>query len=174
MKQTYSVYYLLDPHTEQVRYVGYSKHPSVRYRRAHLKAVRKGHRDNWIRSLLAIGLKPQLSICCILETKEEAVRIEIALIALLRQRGIDLVNTTVGGEGGDPYARQRELGLSIIRTPNSKPMSVEVRAKISKAIKGRPASNKGKPAHNKGKKGPASPWKGMKRANYIRKERPSY
>jgi len=96
----HSIYYLLDPVTHGPRYVGFSERPENRFER-HVKYLRGStHKIAWIRSLLNAGLRPVLSVRCIVASKLEACRIETELIALLRSRGVDLTNATSGGEGG--------------------------------------------------------------------------
>lgn len=100
------IYYLVDPTTREIRYVGYTKNIMHRYR-GHLRGscdIRKvdwdSHKCCWIRSLIGQNLKPMFVIVCIVQTHEEAQRIEIALIASLRQRNVQLTNGTIGGDGG--------------------------------------------------------------------------
>lgn len=96
----HSVYYLIDPLTSIPRYVGFSEDPVKRFN-GHIKHLRGStHKVAWIKSLLKIGSLPILSIRCIVASKLEACRIETALIALLKSRGVDLTNATPGGEGG--------------------------------------------------------------------------
>lgn len=96
----FSIYYLVDPTNQRVRYIGYSCRPEKRYISHVLQATNcRTHKECWIASLLEQGLYPTLSIRCIVDGSEEAKRVEIALIATLRQRGVDLVNTTRGGDG---------------------------------------------------------------------------
>lgn len=112
----YSVYYLSDPVTGRVRYVGCSSRPSARFA-FHLEARDDSHRSRWIRGLQAQGLQPKFSLQCVLQTEAEMFRIEVALIALLKLRGEPLTNMTAGGDG-------------IVAA------SEEIRAKRSKALLG--------------------------------------
>lgn len=73
----YSVYYLSDPDTNQVRYVGCSCRPFDRYF-AHLAARGDGHKANWIRKLAKQGKLPKFSVKCILESEKEMLRVERA------------------------------------------------------------------------------------------------
>ena len=111
-----SIYLLSDPRTDTPRYVGVTKDLNQRMR-GHL-SNRKAttHRSNWINILIALGLKPVLTVLEIVPDyqREDAER---AWILGFRQSGADLVNATDGGEG----------------MPNPVP---EVRAKISAASKG--------------------------------------
>lgn len=98
--KSFSIYYLLDPTNGRVRYVGYSRDPGERYG-AHLMQSfqRKTHKERWIASLIDRDQYPIMSVRCVVQGAEEAKRIEVLLIASLRQRGVDLVNTTRGGDG---------------------------------------------------------------------------
>ena len=114
------IYGLVDPRTDQLRYVGKSKNPVVR-KYQHVCASqlrRKQHKNHWIKDLLASGLKPELVQ---LETVpyadwEEA---ETFWIAYFRFIGADLTNATAGG-GGSPDP------------------SPETRKKIGDACRGKP------------------------------------
>ena len=122
-----SIYALIDPRTNLVRYVGKSQNPATRLRR-HIHEANKGnttHKCCWIASLLHLNLKPILSI---LEVCEHAVwkEREIYWIAFYRELGADLTNCKDGGDGIEP-------------TP-------EVRAKMSAARKGKVPANKNKRA----------------------------
>ena len=94
----FSIYYLLDPITGRVRYVGGSCRPSARLE-DHLKVRGESHRARWQRQLLVRGLQPIFVIKCVVETEAEMFRIEMALIAKLRANGELLTNMTAGGEG---------------------------------------------------------------------------
>ena len=115
----YYVYYLTDPTTSRVRYVGCSCRPSARFD-FHLKANEKdmSHRARWIRTLHAQGLQPGVSLKCVLQSEAEMFRVEMALIARLHADGEPLTNMTDGGDG-------------IVN------QSAEIRAKKSVALKGR-------------------------------------
>jgi hypothetical protein len=97
MERSWDIYALLDPRTDAVRYVGWSFNAKRRLKN-HLKVDGKHtHKANWIRSLLALGLKPQLKI---LETGTgNWADQERWWIAKSRFYGADLTNDTDGGEG---------------------------------------------------------------------------
>jgi len=104
------VYALFDPREpEAIRYVGLSNDMSRRLTdhlseaRRHCKTfVRKSHKLNWLAGLLTDGLKPAIRTLAIVETAQEAARVEQAYIARLRKRNdCRLTNDTEGGEGID-------------------------------------------------------------------------
>lgn len=89
-----ALYYLLDPKSKAVRYVGVSAQPNRRYTR-HLQAVGDHYRDRWIRKLKKQGRKPLLRVVVIAQDREAALRLEVAAIARLSR----LTNLTPGGDG---------------------------------------------------------------------------
>ena len=113
------LYGLLDPNTQEVRYVGVTR-GILPYRLAqHLNQSRRGvksHKCNWIRSLLAQNLEPEAVVLQIVsdENWAECERLWIA-------KFVNLTNATSGGDG-------------FIGTR----MSQETRDKIGNANRGRP------------------------------------
>jgi hypothetical protein len=57
------IYYLIDPITDDVKYVGKSKKPKSRYNQ-HIKKLDKGQtpKRKWLQSLFDQGLKPRLKV----------------------------------------------------------------------------------------------------------------
>lgn len=125
------IYALSCPITGQVRYIGKSVSPIRRFR-AHLKAPENCRRTNWIRSLSAKGLEPILEILAQVPDYE-CQQWEIDYIAAFRSLGFDLVNGTLGGEGGSPMLGKKH-------TP-------ETRAKMRIAKLGKNLGKKLSPEH---------------------------
>lgn len=101
------IYGLIDPRTKEIRYVGKSDNPVKRLRR-HLgkKNIQKSfHAARWLRSLVEIGLKPEIAILEVVSGGENWEDRERHWIAYLRSEGCDLTNTSPGGEGGATYGR---------------------------------------------------------------------
>lgn len=113
-----SVYYLIDPRDNRIRYVGKAKNPFARFQR-HCRADKDSHHlhvRRWIRQLQFNGLEPLLQIVCWVENDTEAWRYEIALIAILRAKGISLTNISNGGDGrGINYKHTEETKVAISR-----------------------------------------------------------
>lgn len=123
----FGIYYLIDPIDGRVRYVGYSRDPEKRYEAHVMQSFAcSTHKETWIYSLVKQNLLPTLSVRCIVQEATEAQRIEIALIAILKERGVDLTNATPGGDGG--------------ATMTGKKFSVATCAKIGAAHKGKKLS----------------------------------
>ncbi|MFA5207373.1 MAG: GIY-YIG nuclease family protein [Candidatus Paceibacterota bacterium] len=93
--KTYYLYYLIDPDTNVVRYVGITYRPEQRYKE-HLTDAKelKTHKDNWINKLLINNKKPIFKIILQTQNKDEILEYEIKHIT----DNNDLTNSTTGGE----------------------------------------------------------------------------
>jgi hypothetical protein len=106
---SFSIYYLIDPIDGRVRYVGYSRKPEKRYEAHILQSFAcRTHKETWIWSLVKQDILPILSIRCIVQGADEAKRLEVALIASLKRKGIDLTNGTRGGDGSAGFKWSQE------------------------------------------------------------------
>lgn len=97
--KTTNIYILIDPETQQVRYVGKANNVSERYK-AHLNRARNHqiHKLNWINSLKRKGLKPIIEVVDIVPI-DEWVFWETYWIAQFKSWGFNLINYTIGGDG---------------------------------------------------------------------------
>ena len=97
--ETTNIYILIDPETQQVRYVGKANNISQRYK-AHLNRARKHqiHKLNWINSLKAKKLRPIIEVIDIVPI-EDWIFWETYWISQFKTWGFDLINYTNGGEG---------------------------------------------------------------------------
>lgn len=104
-----AVYFLCDPETKDIRYVGISEDVANRYVShciAHIKWPHLDtHKIRWIKTLQAKDLQPELVIHSLVDSIEKAKHLEIELIRELRLQGCDLTNTTDGGDGGDTTSK---------------------------------------------------------------------
>ena len=96
----YKIYTLSDPETLNVRYVGVTSHSLSNRLSGHIHDAKTkfSHKCNWIKSLLAKGLKPliqELESC----TESEWEDLEIYWIEQFRQWNFHLVNADKGGKG---------------------------------------------------------------------------
>jgi hypothetical protein len=141
--------YTLSDENGVVRYVGKSVNPQRRFIGGHLVFARTGeskdHKCNWIRSMLARGLKPELRIieeCGGDDWKER----ERYWIKFYRDAGCDLTNALPGGGGGPSgikwTAEQREKKRLAYEN-----MTPEARAAWSAKLKAA-ASRKHSAEHN--------------------------
>lgn len=122
------IYVLIDPLTQQIRYVGRAKDLKVRIKR-HFRGIGHSHVACWIRSLKRLGFKPevmQLQIVSSLHICEA----ERHWIAFYRALGCPLTNIGDGGEGGMQGAKHSEETKAKIGAANrGKVVSEETRAK---------------------------------------------
>lgn len=96
-----SVYVLVDPITDYVRYVGKSINPKERLA-THIRDARKGsvlHSRRWISGLLSKNKRPELIVLEECDSAEDANESEKHWIASFRIMGANLTNRTDGGDG---------------------------------------------------------------------------
>ena len=165
----FQIYWLSDPRTSEMRYVGKTKSKLINRHGSHCKPKdkNKSHCANWVRTLLKDNLLPQIHSLQTFNAREDMDEAEKYWIAHFRSLGCRLTNMTHGGDGGSQPKRQfsdnHRKNLSIAmkgRTPaiKGKLLSDEAKKKISDKAKGRPAWNKGtrKPKPPKGPRPPQS------------------
>ena len=126
------IYALIDPQTNQIRYVGKTNNLKLRFR-GHINEAKRGKRDHknrWVASLLKKDFVPVVRVLeeCGDDWKEK----ETYWIAKLRSDGCNLTNSKLGGDGIDPCE--------------------ESRRKMSDAKKGKTPWNKGKKTSNESKR----------------------
>jgi len=117
--ETYYIYTLEDPITNEIRYVGYTKTTLSRRLKSHLKNVveaesktRKWNkRLSWIKSV-GIPIIIELDSCT---TKEEAYQLECYWISQLLQWGFNLTNMTSGGDGGNTFSMLSTEDKQLVR-----------------------------------------------------------
>lgn len=110
----YYIYILIDPRSNKIRYVG----KTIDLNRRSIKHISEAKRnkyttakDNWIRKLLSLDLKPIMQTIDICKTKLESSNLEIYYIQKLKKEGVELYNST---EGGD-YTTLSTLSKPILR-----------------------------------------------------------
>jgi hypothetical protein len=98
------IYFLLDPNTNQIKYIGRTKNTLKARLRGHLaKATSnkfKTKKDNWILKLRQQNLKPLIQQYSQIEGWTESYIFEQQLIKHYLEIGYDLVNLHDRGEGG--------------------------------------------------------------------------
>jgi len=121
--ETYYIYTLEDPISNEVRYVGYTKKSLSKRLYGHLKNLDEAEKEtrkwnkrlSWIKSLRSKGLEPLIKELDSCETKQDAYELEIYWISQLIQWGFSLTNMTMGGDGGDTFSGLSESNKSIVR-----------------------------------------------------------
>lgn len=144
------VYGLIDPRTNELRYIGKTRRGMVRPRehwdKYGLKRNDKCHR--WVLKLSKLGLIPHVEVLeeCRLDDLDDCERF---WISSLRAAGAELLNMTDGGEGGalimDDVTRAKFSHPGERNPFFGRKHSAETRRKISDAKRGKPSGLKGKP-----------------------------
>lgn len=142
--ETTNIYVLIDPRTNEVRYVGKANNVSQRYR-AHLNRARKHqtHKRNWLEQLKREGFKPIMEVIDVVPIDSWQYW-EIYWISQMKQWGFKLVNYTNGGDGCT-FANQTSFKKGH-KSWLGKNHSEETRKKI-----GENNWQKGKPSFNRKK-----------------------
>lgn len=97
-QMTTYIYGLIDPFTDEMRYIGKSIRPEGRLR-DHCNDHSDCHRTHWIQSVLARGERPKLVILQELDDSADWQQAERDWIAKVRSEGARLTNSTDGGDG---------------------------------------------------------------------------
>lgn len=97
--RTTHIYVLIDPRTDEIRYVGKANNVSQRYK-AHLNRARKHqvHKTNWIQALAKENLKPVIQVIDTVPI-DDWIFWESYWISQFKTWGFNLLNYTHGGEG---------------------------------------------------------------------------
>lgn len=93
------IYVLIDPRTNECRYVGKTVNPQKRLGQ-HLSERRASYRKNWVQSLLNQNVVPEMIIID-QAPRSEIDDLECFWISYLKYIGASLVNRTKGGDGGE-------------------------------------------------------------------------
>ena len=161
------IYFLKHPSTDEIRYVGKTNNPKRRiiqhlYTARH--KTRKSHCCCWIGSLLKSNQKPKMQIINWFNLEDDCNNAEKLIIENFRNTGIRLTNLTDGGEGQVGRVMSEETKNKIRETIlkrghylNRKPMSPEVKLKLSLARKGIKLSEEHKKKLSNAKKGRTIP-----------------
>jgi hypothetical protein len=143
VEQTVFIYALLDPRTNEIRYIGKTTNTEARMRR-HLRnseLIKPLHRSRWIKSLVDNGHVPVMRVLETVESQnwQEAER---RWISKCRDEGCRLVNMTPGGDGGTlPEWISDSTREKMRLSQTGKKRSAESRAKQSATMRGRKLSD---------------------------------
>lgn len=133
------VVYSLATESDGVRYIGVTKQSIRKRMSAHLYRARSSdtHKDRWIRSLLARGDVPFCTIVEVGSVGDDWRLAERTWIAKLTLQGVDLVNTTSGGDGCEGYRHSAETRKAASERMRGKTLSEGHKAAISASLVGR-------------------------------------
>ncbi len=132
------IYALVDPRSDAVRYIGKScagmRRPAQHTKPAALLKSAGTHRTCWIKSLLALHLKPAIRVLEEFETEADLNDAERFWIAQGLGLGWSLTNHTKGGDGGNVGP----AGIAkIVAATRQRVVTQETRARMSAAHTGR-------------------------------------
>lgn len=115
----YTIYKLIDPETNEVRYIGLTFNTLKQRLKSHYSEKSKSHKSNWVQKLRSKGLKPIIeSIESNISSYDEVCNKEIYYINKYKSEGHRLTNMASGGN-------------------KNKKMSDETRKKMSESAKNR-------------------------------------
>lgn len=170
------IYALHDPTDRSARvYVGKTLDPKGRYYAHCSPSKSKAIRAEWIKSLLARGVKPEMVTLEVVSPDGDWQEAERFWIESLRAMGASMANHTLGGEGIPGYRHTREMRarFSAARKGQGKgvPKSPEHTAKMRAALKGRtisPATLAAVRRQGEARRGKPMPWTRGKRSDETR------
>lgn len=151
------IYGLVDPQTKEVRYIGKTIQTLNRRLYKHIYDSKyliesKTHKNNWIRKLTSLGLKPEI-ILLEENINSDWSKIEIDYIKKYKELGCNLTNSTEGGEGQHGRLMSDETKAKISIANKGKVRDIETRKRISNARTGIVLSEETKNKISESKKG---------------------
>ncbi len=109
----YTIYKLIDPNTNQIRYIGLTFNDLNQRLKSHLSEPGKSHKIYWINKLKKQGLKPIIeSIEEEISTYEIACEREIYYIDYFKSIGCELTNMATGGNKNKKMSDETKQRMS--------------------------------------------------------------
>ena len=140
------IYTLSHPITNEIRYVGQTKHNLEKRLQGHLKSKDKTHRTFWIKSLIKNNLIPKIELIESVD-KDIGNESEIFWIMIFKSWGFKLCNLTEGGETSttNHIIRSKEWceNISKGKLKSDFKYNEESKIKMSESAKKRGVNSKG-------------------------------
>ncbi len=157
------IYGIFDPTNGELKYVGCTVDHLEHRLATHLVPSalnRRNHRSNWLNSVLAKGLNPQMRLLIDYGdiSYKELLKLEIYWIKHYRLLGFKLVNATDGGEGMLGYKHSEEARRNMSECKKGIKQSEESKQKRSRKLKGRPRPAEVIANMSKAQKGKPHTW----------------
>ncbi len=132
----WTIYALIDPRTNCVRYIGWAYKPRKRLADHIYKARKeKTHKANWLNQLASLGLTPVLAE--LEHGTGDWSEAERRWISHYAAQGADLCNATAGGEGITGYVFSDATKKVMSEKKLHRKLSPEHKAKVGAALRGR-------------------------------------
>jgi hypothetical protein len=148
------IYGLLDPRTNEIRYIGKSTYGLERPKKHQRHSIlKRDHKSNWLRQLFDAGLTCEIVVLEELSDAHDINEREISWIAYAKTLGWRLTNLTAGGDGASGLVVTVEHRKKISDATRGKQVSQESRTRISAGLKGRAKSAAHKEALSRAHKG---------------------
>lgn len=129
------VYALIDPRTQEARYVGVTSRTLHRRLRIHISESYslKFHRHKWIQKLLNEGVEPTMIVLHEYDSRDEAYTDEDFWIQYMKFVGCDLTNEVPGGLGGNKvrWTPEKRAEHSKLLTGHKKTAATRKRMSIT-------------------------------------------
>ena len=133
MKDEYTHIYTIADEFGYIRYVGKSNNLKARLK-AHIKCKSNMHKFNWLNSIINRNAYPIIEIIETVNIKDWQES-EIYWISQFRYFGFNLLNLTIGGDGGNGFKHSNISKLNMSIAKKGRKLSKETTDKISKSIK---------------------------------------
>ena len=109
----YTIYKLIDPVSNDIRYIGLTFNTLKQRLGSHLRESSKSHKCNWVKKLKSQGLKPIIeSIEDNISSYDECCLREIYYIDYYRSIGCDLTNSASGGNKNKKMSEETKRKMS--------------------------------------------------------------
>ena len=109
----YTIYKLIDPTDNKVRYIGLTLNDLRMRLKSHLSEPGKSHKIFWIKKLKKQGLKPIIeSVEENISTYDEACQREIYYINHFKSLGFDLTNMATGGNKNKKMSEETRIKMA--------------------------------------------------------------
>lgn len=146
------IYTLSDPFTSEVRYVGVTMYPELRYSQHVTRSKDNTHKSNWIKRLQRNHAEPTMEILTLVHDKDVAMKLEMKYIQEFKELGANLTNLTLGGESpmaNKKHTEETKRKMSEVHSKEKnhfygKTHSAETRKLLSEKLTGRKSWNAGK------------------------------
>lgn len=140
MEIKYTIYKLIDPITNQVRYVGLTFNDLKQRLKSHCSEKSKSHKSNWINQLKLKGMKPLIELIEEnISSYEECCDREIYWIDKYKSEGHPLTNMATGGNKNKKMSDETRQKMAESAKNRSFKLifTEEIKSKISESSKKR-------------------------------------